>query len=162
MDTEADKRLDEIGGHDELKGKLAIANAKLAYQTYTGDLRGRAVGGAGGQGRDQAALPVGVDLDQEPRLPRRDLRRGARRAGHGQHDAADDGRGRLETTARSRDTLEEDVEGARKLLDDLEAAGIDYDDVVETLEKEGVQKFADSFKELFCHIESKRDQLVAA
>src|SRR3954471_19830934 len=34
VDTEADKRLDEIGGHDELKGKLAVANAKLAYQTY--------------------------------------------------------------------------------------------------------------------------------
>ena len=34
VDTEADRRLDEIGGHDELKGKLAIANAKLAYQTY--------------------------------------------------------------------------------------------------------------------------------
>ena len=34
VDTEADKRLDEIGGHDELKGKLAIANAKLAYQNY--------------------------------------------------------------------------------------------------------------------------------
>ena len=34
VDTEADKRLDAIGGHDELKGKLAIANAKLAYQHY--------------------------------------------------------------------------------------------------------------------------------
>src|SRR3954468_13765577 len=34
VDTEADNRLDAIGGHDELKGKLAIANAKLAYQTY--------------------------------------------------------------------------------------------------------------------------------
>jgi transaldolase len=34
VDTEADRRLDEMGGHDELKGKLAIANAKLAYQTY--------------------------------------------------------------------------------------------------------------------------------
>jgi transaldolase len=31
VDTEADKRLDEAGGHDELKGTLAIANAKLAY-----------------------------------------------------------------------------------------------------------------------------------
>src|SRR6476619_3914123 len=40
VDTETDKRLDELGGHDELKGKLAIANAKLAYrhyqQTFTG------------------------------------------------------------------------------------------------------------------------------
>ncbi|HEY4824578.1 MAG TPA: transaldolase, partial [Solirubrobacteraceae bacterium] len=34
IDTEADRRLDEIGGHDELKGKLAIANAKLAYRHY--------------------------------------------------------------------------------------------------------------------------------
>ena len=34
VDTEADKRLDAIGGHDELKGTLAIANAKLAYQIY--------------------------------------------------------------------------------------------------------------------------------
>ena len=34
VDTEGDKRLDAAGGHDELKGKLAIANAKLAYQQY--------------------------------------------------------------------------------------------------------------------------------
>ncbi len=34
IDTEADRRLDEIGGHDELKGKLAIANARLAYEHY--------------------------------------------------------------------------------------------------------------------------------
>ena len=32
VDTEADKRLDAIGGHDELKGKLGVANARLAYQ----------------------------------------------------------------------------------------------------------------------------------
>ncbi len=34
VDTEADKRLDEIGGHDTLKGKLAVANAKLAYRNW--------------------------------------------------------------------------------------------------------------------------------
>ena len=34
VDTEADKRLDAAGAHDELKGTLAIANAKLAYQSY--------------------------------------------------------------------------------------------------------------------------------
>ncbi len=34
VDTETDKRLDAIGGHDELKGRLAISNAKLAYQRY--------------------------------------------------------------------------------------------------------------------------------
>jgi transaldolase len=60
------------------------------------------------------------------------------------------------------DTIEKDVDGARKLLEDLEAAGIDYDDVVEVLEKEGVEKFSKSFKELFSDVESKRDRLVAA
>ena len=34
VDTEADRRLDAIGGHDRLRGKLGIANAKLAYQDY--------------------------------------------------------------------------------------------------------------------------------
>src|SRR5215213_10670286 len=34
VDTEADKRLEAAGGLEELKGKLAVANAKLAYQTY--------------------------------------------------------------------------------------------------------------------------------
>ena len=39
-------------------------------------------------------------------------------------------------------TLTKDVEAARKLFVDLHAAGIDYDDVTDTLEREGVQKFA--------------------
>ena len=34
VDTEADRRLEERGGHDDLKGTLAIANAKLAYRRY--------------------------------------------------------------------------------------------------------------------------------
>jgi transaldolase len=48
------------------------------------------------------------------------------------------------------------------VFDDLKAAGIDYDDVSETLEREGVEKFAKSFKDLFSDVESKRDELVAA
>src|SRR5690606_19754509 len=34
VDSETDRRLDRLGGHDHLKGKLAVANAKLAYQRY--------------------------------------------------------------------------------------------------------------------------------
>ena len=34
VDTETDRRLDDLGGHDQLRGRLAIANAKLAYQQY--------------------------------------------------------------------------------------------------------------------------------
>jgi transaldolase len=54
-----------------------------------------------------------------------------------------------------RDTLETGVDEARALLRELEAAGVDYDDVVATLEDEGVDKFSDSFAELLQGIEEK-------
>jgi transaldolase len=60
------------------------------------------------------------------------------------------------------DTLLEDVDGARATLQAFAEAGIEYDDVVDTLEREGVDKFAKSFRELFADLESKRDSLVAA
>ena len=58
--------------------------------------------------------------------------------------------------------LNEFAEAAHQLFEDLRNAGIDYDDVVDTLEREGVEKFAKSFRELFSDLESKRDALVAA
>jgi len=161
VDTEGDKRLDALGGHDELKGKLAIANAKLAYATYQEIFSGArwetlAAKGATPQRclwaststknpeyRDVIYVEELVGPDTVNTMPRATV------------EAVLD-HGEIE------ETLTRDVEGARKVLDDLKAAGIDYDDVVDTLEKEGVQKFADSFKDLFSDIESKRDQLVTA
>ena len=55
-----------------------------------------------------------------------------------------------------RDTLTEGVDEAHALLRELEAAGIDYDDVTDTLEREGVQKFSDSFAHLLSGIDAKR------
>jgi transaldolase len=54
-----------------------------------------------------------------------------------------------------RDTLAEGLDEARELLDQLAEAGVDYDDVVATLEDEGVQKFSDSFGELLAGIQDK-------
>ena len=45
-------------------------------------------------------------------------------------------------------TIDDDVEAAKRTMDAVARAGVDYDDVVATLEREGVQKFADSFQEL--------------
>jgi transaldolase len=161
VDTEADRRLDEIDGHDELKGKLAIANAVLAYQTYKEVFSGEAWEALEAKGaskqrclwaststknpdyRDVIYVEELVGPDTVNTMPRATV-----------EAVLDHG--------EIRASLEEDVDGARKVFADLEAAGIDYDDVVATLEKEGVQKFADSFKELFADIESKRDQLVTA
>ena len=52
-----------------------------------GDLPGRALRRPARRRRRGAAPAVGLDRRQEPRLPRRHVRRGARRAQHRQHDA---------------------------------------------------------------------------
>ena len=66
----------------------------------------------------------------------------------------DHGRSSARSTATSR--------ARARVLEAFAEAGIDYDDVVQTLEREGVEKFAKSFRELFADLEAKRDQLVAA
>ena len=44
--------------------------------------------------------------------------------------------------------LEQDLDEAHALLERLAAAGVDYDDVTDTLEREGVEKFSASFEQL--------------
>jgi transaldolase len=161
VDTEADKRLDAVGGHDELKGTLAIANAKLAYETYKEVFAGEqwealAAKGASAQRclwaststknpdyRDVLYVEELIGPDTVDTMPRETV-----------EAFLDHG--------KVRNSLEEDVDGARRTFDAFAAAGIDYDDVVATLEREGVEKFANSFKQLFADVEAKRDALVAA
>ena len=161
VDTEGDKRLDEIGGHDELKGKLAVANAVLAYQTYKEVFSGEGWEALEAKGATKQRCLWASTSTKNPEY--RDVIYVEELVGPDTVNTMP--RATVEAVldhGEIRASLEEDVDGARKVLDDLKAAGIDYDDVVETLEKEGVKKFADSFKELFSDIESKRDQLVAA
>jgi transaldolase len=56
--------------------------------------------------------------------------------------------------------LEEGLDEAYRLLEELREAGVNYEDVTEVLEKEGVQKFADSFDELLEGIKDKSRQVV--
>jgi transaldolase len=63
--------------------------------------------------------------------------------------------------AEVRPTLEEGIDEARKLFEELREAGVYYDDVVELLETEGVQKFADSYSELIGEIEQKSNRLAS-
>jgi transaldolase len=161
VDTEADKRLDEIGGHDELKGTLAIANAKLAYETYKQVFAGeqwealRAKGASAQrclwaststknpEYRDVIYVEELIGRDTVNTMPRETVEA-------------------FQDHGKVRESLEEDVDGARRTLEAFAAAGIDYDDVVETLEREGVEKFAKSFQQLFADVEAKRDAMVAA
>jgi transaldolase len=160
VDTEADKRLEALG-NQALQGKLAIANAKLAYQQYLERFSGErweplAAAGA----RRQRCLWASTST-KNPAY--RDVLYVEELIGPETVNTMP-----LETVEAFQDhgiirghTLLEGVDEARALLDDLAAAGVDYDDVVLTLEREGVEKFSDSFRQLLEGIEAKRAALVA-
>ena len=144
VDTEVDKRLEAIGTEEALamRGKAAIANAQLAYQRYERVFGERPLAGAGRGRRAAAAAAVGVHLHQEPRLPRRHVRRGARRARRGQHDArGDHPRVRRPRRGQARRGPGRRTRRRRRCSTTWPALGIDYDDVIATLEREGVEKF---------------------
>jgi len=161
VDTEADKRLDEIGGHDELKGKLAIANAKLAYRNYQelfstpewealeakGATKQRCLWASTGvknpDYKDTVYVEELVGPDTVNTMPPALVQ-------------ATDDHGEIRG-----DTILENVDEASATLDAVEAAGVSYDEVVGVLETEGVEKFSKSFADLIEGLESKL-KLVAA
>jgi transaldolase len=160
VDTEADGRLDEVG-HPELKGKLAVANAKLAYQNYNEIFSGDRWDALAAKGatpqwclwaststknpeyRDVLYIEELIGPDTVNTMPRETI------------EAFQD-HGVVEVT------LDRDIDEARRVFEQVAEAGVDYDDVTDTLEREGVQKFIDSFTELLEGIDAKRKQLVAA
>ena len=158
VDTEADRRLAEVGRED-LQGRLAIDNAKLAYQHYLEVFSGprwEALAAAGA--RPQRCLWASTST-KNPAY--RDVLYVEQLIGPNTVNTMP-----FETIAafqdhgECRETLTEGVDGARELLGELAAAGVDYDDVTDTLEREGVQKFSESFASLLEGIDAKRTALV--
>jgi transaldolase len=163
VDTETDKRLEAIGTEAALalRGKLAIANAKLAYQRYKAIFSGErwerlAATGATWQRclwaststknpayRDVMYVEELIGPETVNTMPKETI-----------EAFQDHGRVAL--------TLEAGLDEARKLFDDLRELGVDYDDVTDTLEREGVQKFADSFAHLLDGIRAKQGELAPA
>src|ERR1700722_3124566 len=157
VDTEVDKRLNKIGTPEALalKGKAAIANARLAYELYEQKLdtdrwRALAAKGAKVQRPLWAATSTKdpsfpdtmyvVDLvvaDTVNTMPEPTL-----------HATADHG-------VFAGDTVHGTYDASRKVFADLEGLGIGYDDVVQVLEDEGVSKFEVSWNELLQTIQNE-------
>jgi transaldolase len=150
VDTEVDKRLDKLGTPEAraLRGKAAIANARLAYELYEqrfGTPRWESLRAAGA--RPQRPLWASTST-KDPEyddtmyvvelvapgtvntMPEATL-----------HATAAHARLRGNTAAGGYDE-------ARQVFDELDKLGIGYDDVVRVLEEEGVAKFAASWHEL--------------
>ena len=160
VDTEADRRLEQLGRTD-LQGKLAVANAKLAYQHYLRTFAGgrweylRAKGA-----RPQRCLWASTSA-KNPAY--RDVVYVEELIGPDTVNTMP-----LETVRAFQDhgevgeTLAAGLDDARRVFSDLAAAGVDVEDVTDTLEAEGVQKFADSFAELLDGIAARQGSLAAA
>jgi transaldolase len=161
VDTETDKRLDELGGHGKLKGKLAIANAKLAYQRYKELFSGETWEFLESKGATPQRPLWASTSTKNPEY--RDVMYVEELIGSMTVNTMPE-----ETIRAFQDhgkvalTLEQGIDEAKQVFADLEQAGIDYDDVTDTLEKEGVEKFADSFTELLEGIRAKSGELVPA
>jgi transaldolase len=161
VDTEADRRLDEIGGHDELKGKLAVANAKLAYQRYKEIFAGERWDRLAEKGATPQRCLWASTSTKNPAY--RDVLYVEELIGPMTVDTMPEETIRaFQDHGRVALTLEEGIDEARGVFERIAEAGVDYDDVVETLEREGVEKFADSFAELLEGIRAKAGELVTA
>nr|WTA65977.1 transaldolase [Micromonospora sp. NBC_00855] len=169
VDSEVDKRLDRIAdkaadsaGKERvlgLKGRAAIANAQLAYERYTevfSSDRWKALAAAGAHPQrplwaststknpdyrdviyvEELIAPGTVNTMPESVI----------------HAYADHGETRGDTITGAYDA-------ARKVFADLESVGVDMDDVIVTLEREGVEKFEASWQEL---LDGVRKSLEAA
>ncbi len=162
VDTEVDKRLTAIGGDAlELRGKAAIANAKLAYQLFREKFSGvrweaLATKGARVQRplwaststknpayRDVLYVEQLIGPDTVNTMPPATIE--AFRD-HGE-------------VAR---TVDANVDAARQLFADLRRVGIDFADVTDVLLREGVASFEKSFETLTAGITAKMDQLHAS
>jgi transaldolase len=159
VDTEADKRL---AAHPELQGKLAVANAKLAYQHYLQAFSGPRWEFLAGKGAHTQRCLWASTSTKNPAY--RDVIYVEELIGPDTVNTMP-----LETIEAFQDhgeirgdTVLEGVDEARELLARLEAAGVSYDDVTDTVEAEGVQKFADSFDEIAAAIRAKHGELAAA
>jgi len=161
IDTEADRRLDEIGGHEHLKGRLAVANAKLAYEHFRATFSGPRWEFLAGKGATPQRVLWASTSTKNPAYP--DTLYIEELIG------ADTVNTMPEETIRAyqdhgdpQPRLEGGIGQAYELFDELARAGVDYEDLTDTLEREGVQKFSDSFEELLEALHEKRESLAPA
>jgi transaldolase len=150
VDAEVDSRLDKVGTAEaaQLRGRAAIANARLAYQHYEqvfSSPRWARLQAAGA--RPQRPLWASTST-KDPAYP--DTRYVVDLVAPGVVNTMP------EATLRAvadhgqvpTDSVRRHYDDAQQVLDRLRALGIDYDDVVQTLEDDGVAKFDASWDRL--------------
>jgi len=171
VDTEVDRRLQAIASASEagpgreealaLRGKAAVAQAKLAYELFSKKFRGERWDALCDQGaRVQRPLwaststknPAYADTLYVDSLIGPDTI-------NTMPDATIDAFERRGTIAC---TINRNIDEAHQVMDDLARVGVDMTEVGHTLEEEGVASFAKSFDELMGALNDKAAELLAS
>jgi transaldolase len=168
IDTEGDRLLDELkptyatpAKLDDLKGRLAVANAKLAYRHYQQTFKGARWAYLAGKGATPQRVLWASTSTKNPAYP--DTLYVDELIGPDTVNTMPE-----ETVLAFQDhgtpraTLDEGLAEAQAVLDELAKAGVDYDELTETVEREGVEKFEASFTELLDSLKAKLGTLAPA
>jgi len=157
VDSETDKRLPE---GSQLRGKAAVANAKLAYELFRQRFSGAEWDALAAKGAKlQRPLWASTSTKNPAYSPTLYVDEligpdTVNTLAPASIDALHAGDANLRA-----DTVAADVEGAHAVLAGLAEAGVDFDDVTDTLEREGVESFAASFADAFTTIEKRRAEV---
>jgi transaldolase len=154
IDTLVDSKLDERGGKAELRGKAAIAAAKVAYHTYQGIFAGDRFGKLREAGAEPQWLLWGSTSTKDPDYS--DVKYVDALIGPETVNTVPE-----ETFAAFLDhgdpksRLTDDIQEAQRTLDRLAEAGIDMEAVGDQLLTEGVRKFVEPFDEMLKGLQKK-------
>lgn len=157
FDTEVDARLERIGTEEAaaLRGRTAVANARVAYgrflEQFASD-RFSQLAAAGARPQRPLWASTSTKNPQYHDLLYVESLVVPRTVNTMPLETIDAYQDHGDPSPQPFDT--EDIEEAKRTLDSLGAVGVDYDDVVQTLEDEGVEKFAASWNELLEGVES--------
>jgi len=160
VDTETDRRLEQVGSDEAmaLRGKAAVANARLAYQLFrerfSGD-RWKALADKGAHPQRPLWASTSAKNKAYPDLIYVDTLIGPSTV-NTMPEATIEAFKDHGTVAR---TVDSDNQGAQAALDGLARVGVDFADVARVLEDEGVSSFAKSFDELIQALTDKANAL---
>ncbi len=161
VDTAVDKILQQGAAPEELRGKAAIANSKLLYQSYKEIFHGPRFAALREGGARVQRLLWGSTSTKNPNYS--DVMYAEALIGPETVDTMPDATitaFRDHGTARA--TLEEGVDEARRTFERLAQVGVDIPVVMQQLQDDGVKLFADSFDQLMHSLASKREALLGA
>jgi transaldolase/glucose-6-phosphate isomerase len=168
LDSKADKCLQAVideGGSkaetaEQLKGKLAIANTRLAYQDYEAFFSSNRFEALAARGA-QKQRPLWASTSTKDPVYSDVLYVESLIAENSVNTVPPDTLEAFLDHGESRVSIHDDLDQAEKDFRSLESLGISLDTLTRELEEEGVQKFAEAFRDLLDVIEDQRVDILA-